>query len=209
MTPPIPLSPPPEALAHLRRDRAFAALMKRVGPLTITPPTVDPFNALARSIVFQQLSGKAASTIHGRFLDLFRGRKATPRALLKLAEDDLRAAGLSRQKLASLRDLALHVHEKRLTLDGIHELEDEIVIGQLVAVRGIGRWSAEMFLLFHLGRHDVWPVTDLGIRKGVQNVLGLDELPDKRVMATFGERFAPYRSYASVYLWRSLDGADE
>jgi len=162
--------------------------------------------SLIRAIVYQQLSGKAAATIYGRFRALF-DEDAFPSAqeIRRIHYTKLRKAGLSRQKQAALRDLCRHVVQGRLPLHDVEEHDDEVLIERLTAVRGIGRWSAQMFLMFQLGRLDQWPVDDLGVRKGVALLLGTDQLPKRKEMEAWGERCRPYRTVASWYLWRSLE----
>lgn len=199
-----------DALHHLRQaDPILGAVIDRVGPYAPEPRAFDShFGALLRAIVYQQLSGKAAGTIHGRFLDLYGG-EPTPAQLLDTADDTLRAAGLSRQKLTYMRDLALHVHEGRLRLDAIAEMDDDELIRALVAVKGIGRWTAQIFAMFRLGRLDVLPELDLGVQKGVQLAYCLEVLPKPKELMAIGEKWAPYRSIASWYWWRSVELAPE
>lgn len=201
---------PKGALAHLSRDRRMARVIERVGPCKLEIGRAEShLLALVRSIVYQQLSGKAAATILGRLrAELGEGRVPEAHDVLAVDEARLRAAGLSRQKIASLRDLCEKVHAGELPLDRIEELGDDEVIERLVAVRGIGAWSAQMFLLFHLGRLDVWPVDDLGVRKAVARIHRREDLPGRREMATLGDAWRPYRSIASWYLWRSLEVDD-
>lgn len=202
------LTLPRGALAALgRKDPALGRLIRRVGPFRLESSRGEGhLAALTRSIVYQQLSGKAAATIYGRFRALFpETRYPTPEEILDVDEATLRGCGLSRQKLAALRDLCVQVESGALPLDQLDAEGDEQIIAQLTRVKGIGRWSAEMFLLFHLGRLDVWPVTDLGIRKAMMELRDEDELPAPRAMIEMGEPLRPYRSVASWYLWRSLD----
>lgn len=199
---------PRGALADLgRADPKLAGLIDRVGPFRLEiGKSESHLGALVRSIVYQQLSGKAAATILARLRkELGEGRVPEAHDVLAVAEARLRAAGLSRQKIASLRDLCEKVRSGALPLDRIEALDDDAVIERLVAVRGIGVWSAQMFLLFHLGRLDVWPVDDLGVRKAVARLHRREQLPGKREMAEIGEKWRPYRSIASWYLWRSLE----
>ncbi|MBA2765105.1 MAG: DNA-3-methyladenine glycosylase 2 family protein [Thermoleophilaceae bacterium] len=187
----------------------MASLIKRYGSpeeLRDARPErpTDAYGALVRAIVGQQLSTKAARTIFGRLTDLFGDRTPTPAELIATDPEQLRAVGLSRAKAAYLRDLALHVEGGELDLDSLSELEDERVIAELVAVKGLGRWTAEMFLIFHLGRPDVLPVGDLGVRKGAMLAYGLEALPDSETLERLGERWRPFRSTASLYLWRML-----
>lgn len=163
------------------------------------------FDAIARSIVSQQLSVKAASTIHGRFRELYEAAGARPGSVARIPEARLRAAGLSRQKIAYIRDLARLVEAGELDLDRIEEMSDDELIARLTAVKGVGTWTAQMFLMFRLGRPDVLPTLDLGIRKAIQRAYQLRKLPSERQMEKLGRAWAPYRTIACWYLWRSLD----
>lgn len=166
------------------------------------------FPVLASTILYQQLSGKAAATIERRFVALFPG-SPYPEAhdVLVAEEDALRGAGVSRPKIAALRDLARHQVDGALpSIDDLDRLDDESVIASLTHVRGIGRWTVEMLLMFRLGRLDVWAVDDLGLRKGAQALLGAGEPPAKKAMIELGEAWRPYRSVASWHLWRIIDG---
>ena len=165
----------------------------------------DAYGALLRSIVGQQLSTKAARTIYGRMLELFDGHAPTPRQLLAADPEKIRAAGLSRPKISYLRDLAEHVEKGELELDRLDELPDDEVIEQLTAVKGIGEWSAHMFLMFHLGRPDVLPVGDQGIRNAVKAQYRLRKVPDAKRMEKIAKPWRPYRTLACLYLWSSLD----
>ena len=167
------------------------------------PP--DPYGALLRSIVGQQLSTKAARSIYERMTALFGGRAPTPAELLEIDPQSIRAVGLSGPKVAYLRDLAARVESGELRLDRLAELPDDEVSSQLTAVKGLGQWTADMFLMFHLGRPDVLPVGDLGIRRAVQRAYGLEALPDKHQLIGIAERWRPHRTLACMYLWRSLD----
>ncbi len=193
------------ARRHLmRRDPKLGALIRKVGRCRLPDSrSMSPFGSLVRAILAQQLSGKAADTIHCRVLALVGGREAmTPPALLALDPDALRAAGVSRPKISYLRDLAERVLDGRLNLDGLEAQSDDEVIEAITAVRGLGRWSAEMFLMFRLNRPDVFPVADLGIVKGVQTLLGMKQRPKPRTMLRAAEMWRPYRSVAAWYLWR-------
>lgn len=192
-------------VTHLqKKDPALAAVIARVGPYTLEPAAEGThFEALLRSIVYQQLSGKAAGTIHGRVLSLFSDRP-NPAELLALPEETLRGAGLSRQKVASSRALAERFAAEPLPEDVSH-LTDEDLIKALSSVRGIGRWSAQMFLMFRLGRLDVLPDADLGIQKGIQRLDNLEALPTPKQVLQRGEIWRPYATIASWYLWRSLE----
>jgi len=193
-------------------DPKMAALIERVGTIDIATRLkrrseerpADAYGALLRAIVGQQLSTKAARTIYGRVLDLFGGKTPSPEQLLAAKEDDLRGAGLSGRKVEYIRDLASHVLSGELELDRFDKLADEEVIEEIVAVRGLGRWTAEMFLLFHLERPDVLSGGDLGIRKAVQIEYGLEEMPTPERVVEIGEAWRPHRSLASLYLWESL-----
>ena len=166
----------------------------------------DNYGALVRSIVGQQLSTKAARAIYTRLTDRFGGRTPTPREVLADDPDALRtAAGLSHAKVAYLRSLAEHTLDGSLQLERLDQLPDEAVITELVAVKGLGTWTAHMFLMFHLGRPDVLPVGDLGIRRAVRDVYGLSELPGPAELSAIAEPWRPYRTLACRYLWRSLD----
>jgi DNA-3-methyladenine glycosylase II len=165
----------------------------------------DAYGALLRSIVGQQLSTKAARTIYGRMLELFGGHAPTPKQLLAADPDEIRAAGLSRPKINYLRDLAQHVEDGELELERLDELSDERIIEELTAVKGIGEWSAHMFLMFHLGRPDVLPVGDQGIRNAVKTQYRLRKLPDAKRLEKIARPWRPYRTLACLYLWSSLD----
>jgi DNA-3-methyladenine glycosylase II len=193
-------------------DPKMAALIERVGKIDIATRMKrrkeerpeDPYGALLRAIVGQQLSTKAARTIYLRVVDLFGGATPTPEQLLEAPEEDLRGCGLSGRKTEYVRDLAAHVISGELELDRLDRLGDEEVIEEIVAVRGLGRWTAEMFLLFHLQRPDVLSGGDLGIRKAIQIEYGLAEMPTPTRVIEIGEPWRPHRSLASLYLWESL-----
>jgi DNA-3-methyladenine glycosylase II len=166
--------------------------------------TQDPWAVLLRAVVGQQLSAKAAATIFARLVEPYRDGMPTPDELLATDEKDLRGAGLSGRKVEYVRDLARHVADGELELDALATMSDEEVIEEITAVRGFGRWTAEMFLIFHLGRPDVLPVGDLGIRRAVQRAYGLDELPDPDELERIAEPWRPQRTLACLYLWESL-----
>jgi DNA-3-methyladenine glycosylase II len=179
-------------------------LIGRVGPCHLAPRAAGThFQALTRSIVYQQLAGAAAATIHGRVVELLGD--VTPERMLAASDDSLRGAGLSRQKMSYLRDLAHQSLTGTLPIGRLHRLDDDDVIRTLSTVRGIGRWTAQMFLIFRLGRPDVLPELDLGVRKGARITYRMRSLPTTKRLATMGARWAPYRSYASWYLWRAVD----
>jgi DNA-3-methyladenine glycosylase II len=186
----------------------MAKVIGRVGPFRLSRGRAGSYlAALVRSIVYQQLSGKAAGAIFARLQASFAtGRFPDPVAMLAASDARLRSAGLSRQKIASIRDLCDKVVSGALVLDGIDASTDAEIVAKLTSVRGIGKWSAQMFLIFDLGRLDVWPESDLGIRKAVKQLCDLDQIPSSRFVANLGDRFAPYRTVASLYLWRSIDG---
>jgi DNA-3-methyladenine glycosylase II len=165
----------------------------------------DAYGALLRSIVGQQLSTKAASTIYGRMIDIFGGHAPTPKQLLAADPDEIRAAGLSRPKIAYLRDLAQHVEDGTLELDRLDELPDEEVSAQLTAIKGLGQWTADMFLMFHLRRPDVLPVGDQGIRRAVQVEYRMRKLPDPKRLEKVARPWRPHRTLACLFLWSSLD----
>jgi DNA-3-methyladenine glycosylase II len=196
-----------KAVNHLKKaDPVMARLIAEIGPCRYEVKNFGThFDALCRSIVFQQLSTKAASTIHGRFLDLFPDRAPTPDALLRIPEATLRSVGLSRQKTAYLRDLAAKVHAGALPLDHLDTLPDQEVIDYLIQVKGIGVWTAQMFLMFRLGRPDVLPDLDLGIRNAIKKAYRIRGVPNARRIARIGSPWRPYASIACWYLWRSLD----
>ena len=195
------------AVAHLRRaDPVLARLIDSIGPFTLEPRP-GSFHALARSIFFQQLAGPAARAIMKRVLDLLGTddeRFFTPEQFLAASDEDLRAAGLSRQKLAYLRDLAEKFASLELREDEFAPLDDEEVIRRVVSVKGIGRWTAEMFLIFSLGRPDVLPFVDMGVRRGFQQTYSLDGLPSPEQMRSIAEPWRPFRSVGTGYMWRSL-----
>ena len=197
-----------KAVTYLKKaDPTMARIIAEVGPCRYeTKKFGTHFDALCRSIIYQQLSTKAAGTIHGRFLDLFPDRQPTPDALARLPEETLRGVGLSRQKLNYLRDLAQRVHTGALPLDHLDELQDQEIIDYLVQVKGIGVWTAQMFLMFRLGRLDVLPDLDLGIRNAIKKAYRVRGVPNGKRIQKIGAPWRPYASVACWYLWRSLDG---
>jgi DNA-3-methyladenine glycosylase II len=186
------------------RDAGIAGLLDAVGPPKLRAPLGTGFVALARAICFQQLSGKAAATIFGRFVENVGG-ELTPEAVLATPVDELRRAGLSNAKALSVLDLAAKVLDGTVPLDDASKLTDDELIERLVVVRGIGRWTAEMFLMFQLRRLDVWPIDDLGVRKGYAKVYGLDPMPTPKELLVLGDAFRPYRSVAAWYMWRATE----
>ena len=197
-----------KALRSLRRkDQQLATIIRTIGPCRLALNSgQSPFASVFRAIVYQQLSGKAAGTIHNRVLELFTHQTLTPEQTLALPDETLRNAGMSRAKTAAVKDLAAK------TLQGIvpdtaelHALSDEDIIERLITVRGVGRWTAEMLLIFNLGRPDVLPVDDLAVRKGFMVTYDLPDMPTRAAVKTQGERWRPYRSVASWYLWRASE----
>ena len=202
------------AHAHLaRRDRKLGSWMRRIGVIDPDPrwrKPFDPVDALARAILYQQLSGKAAATIVGRVEAAIDSDRFHCDTLGRCDDATLRACGVSGNKLLALRDLALR--ESAGEIPGLRKMagmDNDAIIAALVPVRGIGRWTVEMMLMFRLGRPDVLPIDDLGIRKGAQIVDRLELMPTPKQLAAIGERWAPYRSYAGFYLWRIADSASE
>jgi DNA-3-methyladenine glycosylase II len=193
-----------EARAHLRNaDPVLARVIDAVGPIEIALRR-ERFASLGRAIIFQQLAGAAARTIHERFIALFPGRRfPTPRQVLDASPEDLRRVGLSRQKSLYLKDLAAHVANGTLNFHRFSRMDDEEIILDLTRVHGIGRWTAEMFLMFNLGRPDVLPVDDLGVRNAARRLYRMRKMPDAKRLRALAERWRPSRSAASWYLWRS------
>jgi 3-methyladenine DNA glycosylase/8-oxoguanine DNA glycosylase len=202
------------ALEHVREsDAALARVIDHVGAFRLDLELRKPasvFDALAEAIVYQQLTGKAAATIYGRVCDLFprAPRGPTPERILRTSDEKLRGAGLSRAKALALRDLASRTKSGQVpTLAEIRDMDDAEIVEKLTAVRGIGRWTAEMLLIFSLGRPDVLPVDDYGIRKGFAKAFRRRELPGRKELEKRGERWRPYRTVASWYLWRVVEPA--
>jgi DNA-3-methyladenine glycosylase II len=198
---------PAEAVTRLAvHDPVLAELAARHGapPRRRRVPVADRFAALAEIIVYQQLAGKAAASIHGRFVSAVGGA-VTPELVLATPPSELTGSGLSGSKAASIRDLAERVSDGRVRLERIGRLPDEVVVEHLVQVRGIGPWTADMFLLSVLGRLDVWPVGDYGVRVGFSRGWGLTDVPTPKELAALGEPFRPYRSLVAWYCWRVLD----
>lgn len=193
--------------ALCKNDRTLGQLIKQAGPITLDlPKRLNPFDALLRSIIYQQLSGKAAAAIHKRVRVLFSGGNINPNQVLAMDDQVLRNAGMSRAKVVAVNDLA------QKTIDGLippgsrlREMSDADIVENLTQVRGIGEWTVQMFLMFQLGRPDVLPTKDLGVRKGFMLIYGLDELPAEKEMMVYCERWRPYRSVGSWYMWRALE----
>jgi len=189
----------------MKTDPKLSVIIKRIGrcELHAVAPR-DAFEALCMSIASQQLSVKAAATIFGRFCDLFPNRKPTPDRVMTLTDDQIRAVGFSRPKASFIKDLAAHVIDGRIDLKGLKKHPDGEVMRQLVAVKGIGRWTAEIFLMFRLGRIDIFPADDLGLMNAVHRAYGMRKRPDAKKLRKMGETWSPYRSVAAWYLWQSL-----
>jgi DNA-3-methyladenine glycosylase II len=187
-----------------RRDPSMARLIKAAGAIELRPALEDHFAALVRSIMYQQLAGAAASTIHGRFLKLFADG-LSPAAVLALPEGVMRTAGVSGAKSAAIVDLARKSLDGTVPLDDVDSLSDDELVTHLVQVRGIGPWTAQMFLIFQLRRLDVWPVDDYGIRKGWALAHKLKDVPAPRALQAEGDLFRPYRTIAAWYCWRAVD----
>jgi DNA-3-methyladenine glycosylase II len=184
----------------------MAKVIDAVGRCTLAPRTEwTHFDSILRSIVYQQLSGRAAATIHGRVLALIGDGAEAPRRIVATSHEDFRAAGLSNAKARYVRNLAEHVLDGSLPVESLHELSDEEIIAALTQVKGIGKWSARMFLMFRLGRPDVLPELDLGVQKGIQRAYRLRKLPTPAQVLRRGAKWAPYRTVAAWYMWRVLE----
>jgi DNA-3-methyladenine glycosylase II len=195
-----------KATRHLKSsDRTLSALIKKHGPCTITPSLNNPFHALTSSIISQQLSARAARAIKARLFDLLGIERFTPESILKMSAKGARAAGLSRAKIKYIRGLALAFRDGEFDFTSIAKCEDEDVIAKLTTFPGIGRWTAEMFLIFGLGRPDVLSTNDAGLKKGFKLTYNLQQTPSADEMISIGEPWRPYRSVASWYLWRVVD----
>ncbi|MGI8541532.1 MAG: DNA-3-methyladenine glycosylase family protein [Rubrobacteraceae bacterium] len=190
-------------------DEVMAGIVERVGPLDEAQKQrgrpEDGYGALVRTIVGQQLSTKAARSIYGKLTAHFDGETPSPESILAAKEDELRACGLSRPKISYLRDLAGRTLEKELLFDEMSGMPEEEIIARLTAVKGLGRWSADMFLMFHLRRPDIMPVGDLGIKRAVERAYGLPDMPDAKELEKLSAPWRPERTLASLYLWESLD----
>lgn len=200
---------PDAATVHLlRRDKKLAKIIRRTGPFTLkTQKLASPFEALFRAIIYQQLHGKAAATIHERVKALFPNpKKPTPEALVALDDKSLRGAGLSQNKMLALRDLAAKTIDGTVpTLRKLRGMSDQEIVDHLTAVRGIGVWTVEMLLIFRLGRPDVLPIGDFGVRNGFRLTYDLPEMPTPKALLEHGELWRPFRSVAAWYLWRAAD----
>jgi DNA-3-methyladenine glycosylase II len=195
------------ALAHLRTDPAMAGLIDRVGPLKLRPRRLPPFESLVHAVIHQQLHAQAAGTILDRFRALFGDDGfPTPEAVLTASSDRLRSAGLSRPKASYILGIAQKAVDGHIpTLDECDRMTDAEIMERLTSIKGVGRWTAEMLLIFNLGRPDVLPVDDLGVRKGFQYAYGKRKLPEPEQLARYGVRWAPHRTTAAWYLWRAAD----
>jgi 3-methyladenine DNA glycosylase/8-oxoguanine DNA glycosylase len=187
-----------------RRDRVMRGVIRQVGPIELELRGA-PYETLMRALLYQQLAGAAAAAIERRFHAIYGGRPPQPEELLATPEADLKAAGLSRQKLGYLRSLAEHCMNGGLTLRSLGRAPDDVVIERVTAIKGVGRWTADMLLMFCLGRPDVLPVGDLGVRRGVQVAYNLEDLPDPATMERIAKPWRPYRSAGAWYLWRVQD----
>jgi DNA-3-methyladenine glycosylase II len=192
------------AARALAGDPHLAPWVARIGAVRIPHDTSEPFAYLARAICYQQLAGKAARTIHGRFVEALAG-DVRPESVLRAPDEALRAAGLSRNKLAAIRDLAAKAASGEVPLHDLHRQADEEVVTRLTRVRGIGVWTAQMYLLFRLRRPDVWPAGDLGVRAGYARIHGLSALPTEKEILTLGDPYRPWRSAAAWYCYRALE----
>jgi DNA-3-methyladenine glycosylase II len=204
----VPLPPPPFLTAHrslARRDAQLAALIKRVGPCTLQPNPAA-FQVLTGSIISQQISIKAAASIGRKVRKMCGRRGVRPGRLEELTDEELRSCGLSAGKVLSIRSLSRYFLENRGLVRQLKDMPDDEVIEALIPVRGIGVWTAQMFLMFSLGRPDVLPVADLGLRAGVRDVYGHTDLPTAEALTSLGEPWRPFRSVATWYFWRSRGG---
>ncbi len=189
---------------RLRKDPDFGPWVRHVGTIRVPASHDGPFFYLARAIIYQQLAGAAARTIHGRFVDALKG-EVTPAKTLRVRESTLRKAGLSAAKARAVRDLATKVRSGEVVIDDLEEQTDEEIVRRLTLVKGIGPWTAQMYLMFHLHRPDVWPVLDLGVRSGFAKIHGLEDSPAAKELEPLGERYRPWRSAAAFYCWRALE----
>lgn len=196
-----------QAAAHLRSvDPVLGRLIDLHGPFE-PRPSDDPWSALIRAILFQQLAGAAASAIQRKWFGFYGDEDATPtpQQILDTSDEEFRACGISRQKMSYFRDLAVHTTDGQLRLSRLNRMPDEAVIKALTQVKGIGEWTAHMHLMFHLGRPDILPIGDLGVRKGMQVAYGLAEMPTPKQAAEIGVDWSPFRSVGSWYMWRAVE----
>ena len=188
----------------LGRDPVLGPWVRKIGTIRVPMTDDGPFPYLARTICYQQLAGRAAATIHGRFVDALKG-EVTPSKVLRVRETTLRKAGLSRAKLAAIRDLASKIRSGAVQVHDLHEQSDAEVVRRLIQVRGIGVWTAQMYLMFRMHRPDVWPTGDLGVRNGYAKAHGLEVSPTARELEALGDDYRPWRSAAAFYCWRILE----
>ncbi|PHR60560.1 MAG: DNA-3-methyladenine glycosylase [Robiginitomaculum sp.] len=198
-----------QAIKHLSKDPVLAKLIAQHGPYEPRPPgDLAPYRALLRAIVHQQISGKAAATILGRFLDLFPGEFPDPKQLAKADVEHLRSAGLSRNKAMAVIDLAAKTIDGTIpATEQLQALSDDEIVERLIQVRGVGKWTVEMYLMFTLERPDILPLDDIGIRNGIRAAWNMDERPTKKQLVEMGRAWSPWRTMASWYLWRAADMA--
>ncbi len=189
---------------RLAKDPLFGPWVRHIGTIRLPVHTEETFCHLARVICYQQLAGKAAATIHGRFVAALGG-DVSPEKVMRVRDPTLRKAGLSRNKLAAIRDLASKIRSGEVEVHDLADQPDDEVVRRLVLVKGIGVWTARMYLMFKLRRPDVWPVGDLGVRAGYAKIHGLDEPPTQKELEPLGDAYAPWRSAAAFYCWRVLD----
>lgn len=196
-----------KALTHLKKDAALAAVIERVGVLPFEPKGIPPYESLVTAVIYQQLSGKAAGTILGRFKALFSDDSfPTPEEILQATDERLRSAGLSRAKATYVKAIAEAEQNGSIpTLKECEALTNEEILESLTAIKGVGRWTAEMFLMFNLGRPDVLPVNDLGVRQGYQIVYKKRKMPEPKALDRYGKKWKPYRTIAALYLWAVVD----
>lgn len=188
----------------LGRDAILGPWVKKIGTIRLPEMTEEPFYYLARTICYQQLAGAAAATIHGRMVEALKG-EVTPAKLLRVRESTLRKAGLSRNKLAAIRDLAAKIRSGEVEVHDLEEQPDEEVVRRLIQVKGIGEWTAQMYLMFRLFRPDVWPTGDLGVRAGFAKAHDMDAPPGAKALGPLGDAYRPWRSAAAFYCWRILE----
>lgn len=193
-----------EALRHLRKDKALAKIIKEF-PVPVLKRGTKYFSALVRSIIYQQLSGKSAQSIEKKFLGLFPRKIVKESSVLALKDEDFKKAGISPQKMKYLRDLALKFSDGTVKPKGFYKMSDADITGHLVSVKGVGVWTTHMFLMFTLNRLDVLPTGDLGIQKGFKILFKMRNLPDEKKMNKLSEKWKPYRTVASLYLWKLAD----
>ena len=196
-----------QAVKHLQKDRKLARIISYVGEYKISIEK-NPYKSLVEAIITQQLSGKAADSISKRFRKIY-GRFPKPSDVIKTSDSKLRAAGLSGMKVSYIKDLSKKIESKELKINSLKNMTDDEIVVQLTQIKGIGRWTAEMFLIFSLGRSDVLPVGDLGLRKGIQRLYLLSELPQKDEIEQIAQKWRPYRTVATWYIWKSLSQFDK